>query len=187
MPSPSKNKGSSWERTVAKQLTEMYGETFIRAPGSGAYVGGQNSERKLMMHEGQIRALKGDIVPPDDWKYFNVECKSYADFPFHQLLGTKPVLLLEEWIEQTLDAADPGDCNILFMKFNRKGTYTAFQLPEKFSINRHLDYIDRNGSTWRITDMNEFLELNKSAFRTRCTNVDVLAEPLIEDRDIVGC
>ena len=46
MPSPQKAKGSSWERDVAKFLTTLYGETFIRAPGSGAYVGGVNTKRK---------------------------------------------------------------------------------------------------------------------------------------------
>ena len=42
MPSPQKAKGSGYERDVAKFLTELYGESFIRAPGSGAYVGGRD-------------------------------------------------------------------------------------------------------------------------------------------------
>ena len=46
MPSPQKAKGSGWERDVARFLSGLYGETFIRAPGSGAYVGGVNKSRK---------------------------------------------------------------------------------------------------------------------------------------------
>jgi Holliday junction resolvase len=51
MPSPQKAKGSGYERDVAKFLTELYGESFIRAPGSGAYVGGKNQVRKEVLHE----------------------------------------------------------------------------------------------------------------------------------------
>ena len=42
MPSPQKAKGSGFEREIAKYLSEKYGESFIRAPGSGAYIGGKN-------------------------------------------------------------------------------------------------------------------------------------------------
>ena len=49
MPSPQKQKGSSWEREVARYLSEIYQESFIRAPGSGAYVGGTNSRRKEVL------------------------------------------------------------------------------------------------------------------------------------------
>ena len=51
MPSPSKNKGSGFERDVAKYLSDTYGESFIRAPGSGAYTGGSNNFRKKSLHE----------------------------------------------------------------------------------------------------------------------------------------
>ena len=44
MPSPQKQKGSSFEREVAQYLSKLYGESFIRAPGSGAYVGGRLTE-----------------------------------------------------------------------------------------------------------------------------------------------
>ena len=46
MPSKQKIKGATWERDVAKHLTEIYGETFIRVPHSGAYIGGSNKLRK---------------------------------------------------------------------------------------------------------------------------------------------
>jgi Holliday junction resolvase len=50
MTSPQKQKGSSFEREVANFLSSIYGESFIRAPGSGAYVGGKNQERTQFLH-----------------------------------------------------------------------------------------------------------------------------------------
>ena len=79
-----------------------------------------------------------------------------------------PVPLLEAWLEQTLEAADEGDCNILFMKFNRKGRYCAFQLPNTFGTLRHLDYTDKQGNNWRFTGFEDFFELNRDTFKSRC-------------------
>lgn len=127
--SAAKRKGSSFERDVAQKLSEITGESFIRAPGSGAYVGGKNAHRKEFLHEGQIRTFKGDIVPGPSYSNWNIECKSYADFPFHTLVAGKSVLPLDKWIDQMLDVEDEGDINLLFMKFNRKGTFVLYD-PE---------------------------------------------------------
>ena len=81
----SKAKGNSWERDVANHLSTLYGETFIRVPHSGAYIGGKNQFRKQFLHEGQIRSFKGDIVPGQSFSRLNIECKNYGEFPFHQL------------------------------------------------------------------------------------------------------
>ena len=120
MPSKSKAKGSSYERDLAKFLSEKYNGSFVRVPNSGAYIGGSNFHRASNLSEGQVRGFKGDIIPPDNWKYFNCECKNYADFPFHHFLHNKKIPLLEGWINQTMEIAEEGDVNILFMKFSRK-------------------------------------------------------------------
>lgn len=170
MTSPQKAKGSNWERKVAQHLTALYGETFIRAPGSGAYVGGTNSVRKQILHEGQIRNFKGDIVPGQSFPRFNAECKSYADFPFHQLFsGT--VKTLENWISQCIEAADEGDFNILFMKFNRKGTYVAVQAQPnntKLIFTRHFNYGSQHHGHWYIMDYDTFWDINADAVRDLC-------------------
>lgn len=168
MPSKSKSKGKTFERDVANFLSDLYQDSFTRVPDSGAFTGGKNAHRRDTLTEGQVRAHKGDIIPPDDWKHFNCECKNYAEFTFHQLFTKSPVPLLESWLEQTLEAADPGDCNILFMKFNRKGKYVAYQLPQDFSTYRHLDYTDKQGNHWRITGFDDFFELNQQAFKDSC-------------------
>jgi len=168
--SKSKSKGKGFEREVANFLSDLYEDSFTRVPDSGAFTGGKNAHRRDRLTEGQIRAHKGDIIPPDDWKLFNVECKNYADFPFHRLLINEPITLLEGWIEQIKDASsDVNDVNILFMKFNRKGRFVAFQLPKTYKTNRSLDYTDSLGTSWRITCFEDFFELNKDSFRNNCT------------------
>ena len=160
MPSPQKAKGSNWERDVARQLSEIYNETFIRVPGSGAYVGGLNAARKEFLHEGTIRVLKGDIVPPLSFPRFNAECKSYKEFPWHQLYSGD-CKVLDGWITQCLDAADEGDVNLLFMKFNRIGTFLAFEqaYQDKFLTPSYTLYSGTNlGKNWIITELGTFLE-----------------------------
>lgn len=172
MPSKSKTKGSSFEREVSNFLSELYEDSFIRVKDSGAFTGGRNVVRKGSLTEGQIRAAKGDIVPPDQWRHFNCECKSYKEFPFHQLFSSGPIALLEEWIEQTLEAADTGDFNFIIMKFNRKGRYIAYQLEPlgtPFQTIRHLDYTDKNDNVWRFTSFDDFIGLNTDLFKDTCT------------------
>ena len=168
MPSKSKTKGKTFEREIANFLSKLYDNSFTRVPDSGAFTGGKNAFRREKLTEGQVRAHKGDIIPPDDWCSFNVECKNYAEFPFHNLFSTGTVPILEDWLQQTLQAADSGDCNTLIFRITRKGTYIATQLPNDFIINRHLDYTDKADNTWRITNFNEFFDNNKESFATRC-------------------
>ena len=112
MPSPQKVKGKSFENAKAKFLTEIFGEKFIRVPTSGAFLGGQNYDRRHSMSQGQVMAFKGDIIPPDNWRYFNCECKFYKDFKFHLLLNESKVL--DGWIDETLATANEKDLNIIF-------------------------------------------------------------------------
>ena len=65
MPSKSKNKGSSYEREVANFLSAAYGESFIRAPGSGAYVGGKNQVAFGDTLEDYLVALLKEISSQD--------------------------------------------------------------------------------------------------------------------------
>jgi hypothetical protein len=171
MPSKSKTKGKTFEREIANFLSKIYSSSFTRVPDSGAFTGGKNAFRREKLTEGQVRAHKGDIIPPDDWKFFNVECKNYADFPFHNLISTGPIPILEDWIKQTLQAADPGDCNTLIFRITRKGTFIATQLPNKFTTTRHIDYTDKANNVWRIANFNEFFENNTTTFADSCKSI----------------
>lgn len=168
MPSPQKQKGSSWERDVANFLTETYKESFIRAPGSGAYVGGKNKVRTQILHEGQIRSFKGDIVPGQSFSKMNAECKSYADFPFHLVL-TGHCKVLDSWLDQMMDVSDSGDINILFMKFNRKGKFVVVQTNLTWVTDQFLYYTSTKHKDWLIIEWNHFFKLNTELLKSYCS------------------
>jgi Holliday junction resolvase len=152
----SKDKGKTFERDIANYLSELYEDSFTRVPQSGAYVGGQNAVRKEHLSENQIRGFKSDIIPPDNWGHLNVECKAYADFPFHQLFQNKEIPILNTWIQQTYDAADEGDFNLIIMKFNRKGKYVMYELKHHMVTNRGITY-----KSWYFCEFDKFFSDNK--------------------------
>lgn len=176
MPSPQKAKGSGFEREIAKYLSEKYSESFIRAPGSGAYIGGKNQSRTQILHEGQIRSFKGDIVPGQTFTKMNVECKFYADFPFHLLL-TGDCKVIDTWLEQLMDVADPDDCNILFMKFNRKGRYIAVQSKLTWVTDNFLYYTSPKLGDWIIMEFNNFFLNNSSLLKSYSGSTDTSSNP----------
>lgn len=164
MTSPQKAKGSSFEREVANHLTKLYSESFIRAPGSGAYVGGKNQSRKQMLHEGQVRSFKGDIVPGQSFTKFNAECKSYADFPFHQVLAGS-CKQLDGWLNQLMDVADEGDLNVLFVKINRKGRFVGVQSKYTWVTDQFMYYTSQNHGDWILVDFDHFFNHNKDLLK----------------------
>lgn len=168
MSSPQKNKGSGFEREIAKYLSEKYGESFIRAPGSGAYVGGKNQVRKEVLHEGQIRSFKGDVVPGQSFKRMNIECKFYADFPFHLLL-TGECKVIDAWIDQLMDVADTNDVNLLFMKFNRKGKYVCVQSKLTWISDNFIYYTSKKHGDWMIFEFDSFFKHNVNLLKTYST------------------
>ena len=175
MPSPQKAKGSGFEREIAKYLTEKYNESFIRAPGSGAYVGGKNQKRTEFLHEGQIRSFKGDVVPGESFKKMNVECKFYADFPFHLIL-TGDCKVLDGWIAQLMDVADVDDINILFMKFNRKGRYVCVQSKLTWVTDNFMYYTSKKFGDWIIMEHSTFFK-NNSELLKKYSTTDTTSTP----------
>jgi len=153
--SKSKNKGNSFERELATFLSTTYGDSFVRAAHSGAYIGGTNTHRKEYLTENQIKSFKGDIIPPDTWNKFNAEAKSYADFPFHLIL-TGECKVLDGWLAQLMDVADPGDLNILFMKFNRKGKYVCVQSKLTWIADNFTYYTSQKQGDWMIFEFDSF-------------------------------
>jgi hypothetical protein len=178
MPSPQKQKGSGYEREVAKFLSELYGESFIRAPGSGAYVGGKNQSRKQVLHEGQVRSFKGDIVPGQSFSKMNAECKFYKDFSFHLLLSGS-CKQIDAWIEQLLDVADEGDLNILFMKFNRIGKFVAVQPKLTWIVDNYIFYASETQGDWLITEMTSFFKNNSELVKQYSGTIDTTSNSSI--------
>ena len=164
MTSKAKSKGNSWERELAETLKVTFGGNWQRVPNSGAFTGGFNTFRKEFLSEKQIRLFKGDIIPADHMPKIVLECKFYADFPFH-LLVKQDVPILEGWIQQTIESADAQDTWFLCMKFNRKGTYVLFDnkhLPH-FQLDNHIIY-----KNYIFTDLDTFLLKNKDVIMKLC-------------------
>lgn len=170
MPNPQKQKGSSFEREVANYLSEIYKESFIRAPGSGAYVGGKNKARTQILHEGQIRSFKGDIVPGQSFSKMNAECKSYADFPFHLVLAGD-CKQLDSWLDQMMEVSEDKDVNILFMKFNRKGKFVCVQTSLTWVTDQFLYYTSKNHKDWIIVEFEHFFKHNKDLLKGYCLGI----------------
>jgi hypothetical protein len=165
MPSKSKSKGSSWERDVAKYMSDLYQDHFVRVPNSGAFIGGANTHRKQSLSENQIKNFKGDIVPPDSWSNFNAEAKNYADFPFHLVL-TGNCKQLDAWLEQLMAVADPNDLNILFIKVTRKGKFIALQSKYTWITDQFMYYTSQKHGDWIIVDFDHFFKHNKDLLKT---------------------
>jgi len=165
MSSKSKTKGKSWERDVCIFLSKLYGESFIRVPGSGAFIGGSNQFRKETLSDEQIKLSRGDIIPPEHYPYFLAECKNYADFPFHQLILMNKIALLDSWIEQVEhDMTSEKDVWLLFIKITRKGQFVLFNTQhfgETSEINlRALPYGVKYKKYW-FCEMDYFFECYK--------------------------
>lgn len=165
MTSKSKSKGNSFEREVAKFLSDTYGDSFVRVPNSGAYIGGSNVHRKQSLNENQAKSFKGDIVGPDSWKFFNAECKNYGDFPFHLVLAGD-CKMLDSWLDQLMAVSEPNDLNILFMKFNRKGRFVAVQSNVTWVTDQFLYYTSKAHKDWLIIDFNHFFKHNKDIVKS---------------------
>jgi hypothetical protein len=179
MPSPQKAKGSGFEREVAKFLTDTYDESFIRATGSGAYVGGKNQVRKEVLHEGQIRSFKGDVVPGQSFGNMNIECKFYADFPFNLVLAGN-CKVLDAWLDQLMSVSEPQDLNLLFMKFNRKGKFMCVQSKLTWITDQFLYYTSKNHNDWLIIEFEHFWKLNKELIKKYSKIIDTKSEQQIQ-------
>jgi hypothetical protein len=174
LPSKGKAKGNGWEREVADFLSNLYGESFVRVPNSGAFIGGKNSHRKNTLSEEQIRGFKGDIIPGPSFPKLNLEAKFYKDFAFHQLYAGSNKQL-DGWIEQIRDTCDETDFNILAMKFNRKGAYVAFEAKWRPQVNPGLSFMWYHGEKydpWVITEFNSFWNINADIIKQLCNKDD---------------
>ncbi len=173
--SKSKNKGNAFEREIANFMSKTYNESFVRAAHSGAFIGGTNNHRKRYLSENQIKSFKGDIIPPDDWKHFNAEAKSYAVFPFHLML-TGDCKQLDAWLGQLLDVEDEGDLNILFMKFNRIGQYIAVQPKLTWKMDNYIFYSSKTHGDWLVTDFNNFFKHNQDLVKLYSGSTDTTSK-----------
>lgn len=166
MTSKQKSKGNSWENEVCKKLTEIFGGSFIRSMGSGSYIGGTNVHRKSTLSQTQIMATKGDIHPASHMPKFNIECKSYKDIAFHQIISGE-CAQLNKWIDQMLEPSDEGDFDLLAFKITRRGTFAVVALEHRLVAQSFVVY-HYNGVDYQIVDFETLISNNKDAILEKC-------------------
>lgn len=130
----SKSKGNAAENKIVKALNVALAPmTFIRSPGSGARVGGQNFDKfGAMFGADAMKLFVADVVPTNerDAGYnflWSIESKSYKtiDNFNHLVSGTSKIF---GWFEESVvDSAKVGKKPMLIFKWNNTPTYLAVE------------------------------------------------------------
>lgn len=108
----SRNKGASYERSIAKLFEKVFGEAFVRTPQSGGFAKNKTAKTD---------DFRGDIVPVDA----DVECKLHIECKNTQTWS------LPKWFEQA-----ESDCPkskipcVVFHKYNTSKNYIALSLDD---------------------------------------------------------
>lgn len=139
MPINSKNKGSEFERKVAKMLTEWSGQEYHRTPMSGA------------LHWKNDKRVVSDIVPPQDlvdrgWP-FSLECKKVEDaqWEFSAFIEGTSMTLKDHWKQCYEDAQREQMIPLLIFSKNRRDTFVMMEhsVFENLGINpeNHVNFV----------------------------------------------
>ena len=150
MPINSKQKGSDFERKVAKMLTEWSGYEFRRTPMSGA-----------LHWENDARVLS-DIVPPLNLGFpFSIECKKREDsWDFDFILkGTSSIW--EFWKQCLRDAQSEDLEPLLVLSKNRRETYAMMRkdTADILLMDKAIRYLDIGYTKSCMTTLVNFSDL----------------------------
>lgn len=117
-----KNKGNTFERTIANELSARFKEHlgiekgFRRNPDSGSFFGGSNKAR-TETHDTE-KATFGDIICPDTFRWC-IECKNYKTPPSLNTIMLSDVKDWDKWLGQCRqDAANSDRKALLIVKYN---------------------------------------------------------------------
>jgi hypothetical protein len=118
-----KQKGNSFERTIANMLSERFKEhtgipqAFRRNPDSGSFFGGTNIARTQVYDTDW--AIYGDLICPKAFK-FAVECKHYKTAPILNAVLTESVADWDKWLKQARqDSEVSAKEMLLIVRYNR--------------------------------------------------------------------
>lgn len=159
MPSKSKSKGNGFEREVCKYLNELTDLNFTRVPNSGAFLGGANQVRVGNMTDAQTQIFDGDIITPDEWKDWSLECKFYKDIAWKKLFQPEGVAQLNGWIEQAKVTSKPYW--LLIFKINNCGAYCVLdkKIVRAFGFKKP-SCVMTYRKDYLVMDMKTFLSTN---------------------------
>lgn len=134
MSNRSRDKGSAFEREVAKAFSAAFSAPFVRSSGSGAWLGGKNARRAA---PGAARRDRlGDITCPDGLPFI-VEAKRYKEIPDMFVPSAK----LNGWLDQLLQGVRGDDVPILVFKADRKPALAAVPGELGVHVAPHVHYM----------------------------------------------
>ena len=111
----SRNKGSNYERSIAKRFAEVYGVELVRTPQSGGFV--KNSLK--------AEDFRGDVVPADSTirLELHIECKNTQKWT------------LPQWIKQAESDCPEGRVPVVvFHQYNSSKDYVCLSLSDFMSL-----------------------------------------------------
>lgn len=169
MKTNSKNKGSRFERTVAKWFEDWTGYKFSRTPGSGGWAKAKDSF--------------GDIVCTDEKHSrrfpFSIECKNYKDINFeHILLGTKTCKIKSFWDQAVHDASRCNKIPLLIVKYNGMPKSEGFLIVDSRVANilaSHLSVVSESARFMYVANRNLDIEVTIFMLSDIKDNVDYTA------------
>ena len=128
-----KNKGNTFERKVAKLLSDRFAEYlgiesgFRRNPDSGSYFGGSNVKRSET--HSLDYAIFGDLICPRNFVY-SVECKHYKTAPSLQSILAQEVKQWDDWLLQAQQDSDTSGKKLaLIIKYNNVSEFVFLAEP----------------------------------------------------------
>lgn len=136
-PFNSRNKGATYERKVAKMMSDWWGGQFSRVPASGG------------LNWGADQRVAGDIVPPPESGFpFVIECKKREDWTFDHILlniGTPK----DWWQQVVMDSRRVNQVPLLIFSRNRAKDF--IMIPHEDEMYKSLQDIDYDVSRTAVT------------------------------------
>jgi Holliday junction resolvase len=112
------NKGKTFEREIAKLLTEKTGKQWHRVPMSGAF---------QTNNQTNASEFRGDVFCEEEgWNNIVVECKFYKKFNVQDIFNN--LSDFHSWITQS-EFESKGKPWTLFIKINHVGRFIVFLRP----------------------------------------------------------
>lgn len=142
MPINSKQKGSDFERKVAKMLSDWSGEKFMRTPMSGA------------IHNFKDKRVVSDIVAPlsiGEWP-FSIECKKVeCSWSFNTFIEGTSQTLKEHWKQCCEDSDRESLVPLLVFNKNYRDVYAMVKQSTFETLGVNIDNIQLNTQAYQVT------------------------------------
>jgi len=152
-----KQKGNSFERTIANTLSKRFEQYlgipsgFRRNSDSGSFMGGSNSSR-IETHCLDY-AVFGDLICPKKFKY-SIECKFYKSSPKFVAFLKQDITQWDKWLKQCeQDATNSKKLGACIIKYNNVPEFVLIN-KNNMDFNSEIYYKD-----YKILLLDDFLKL----------------------------